>query len=409
MEPMPLKTLAALGFFLLVPGMAVGQEAPPPGLVQAEVERSRACVPGHALLAAVQDDLDPLARRSERLRGLLQAISFEDVSRAEPFDEGDRVEVAVREWFEVDARLAARYAEEQDESVLESRRQARAAIQRTLGEALAATAQDAQDLITSTEGVEEAVYRCDGRILVRPAVLEACQGVSSPVCEAARSEEPVGAFRFVDDAALLWDIERIRPWAAPERLQPTPEGAIGGARTEVSAQRGNLSLTLALETMLRPRSEISAEEAAEYDALLDRLDYAFGHPDFAMSPVMSFELELPAPLAGENGYILHFGEEPGAADDIVHTISARQEGAVSSVFVVTPTILERLQTGQQLWLTAVGITDPDAGDVQAEGLWGLELNAVRQSESVAELISYWAGGGLSDDLLALIPPREPGA
>ncbi len=410
---MPAKLLFVLSFLVLplpalaqdVPPPVADPDDPPPGmLAYHEEERSRACVRGHALLATVENALEPLAQRSARLRQLGDAMGLEDISRAEPFNEDDPIELGVRAWFSRDAEYARQYADTQDEAILQERRNDRAAMYDRLANALNEVSEEAQLIIQTIGGVEEAVERCDGKILVREPVLEACRQIQSPVCEAARSSEPVRPYRFVEDAEDLWGIERVRPWAAPQRLRPVGgEGSLGGGSTEVTLEKGNLTVNVALETLIRPRSELPAEEIAEFMALLDRLDWAFGHPEFVMAPVISFELELPAPLAGENGYILHFGND---AEGALHSVSARQEGSVGASFVATPEVLERLQTGEQLTVSAIGIAVTDDGAPEMTVLYAFELNSVRQSESVAELITYWAGGGLSDDLLDLIPPGD---
>jgi len=79
-----------------------------PGLVAAELARSRRCVPTLARMDTLNTRLDPLARQVDRIEALGRAVTREDSTQAVPFDGGDPLEEAVRQWFTADQALARR-------------------------------------------------------------------------------------------------------------------------------------------------------------------------------------------------------------------------------------------------------------------------------------------------------------
>jgi hypothetical protein len=244
---------------LLIPLLAVwpspvsGQGDSPPDLAAVEMERSRMCTPVFIRLAELEQDLAPVAQGSERIRALYEAVVLEDSARVAPFDASDPHEAAVREWFESDAALALEYLETSDEAVQERRDRERAAIRERLETAHEVLQERAQEILGADPELPAGARACEGVILVRSAVVEACDGLSGPVCEEARAGEVQGRYRFVEAPEDLWDVEQLRPWTPPTPLRPTPQGELGGARTGTLLRRGNIHLLVGLEPMIRER------------------------------------------------------------------------------------------------------------------------------------------------------------
>ncbi|TVP75203.1 MAG: hypothetical protein EA352_08820 [Gemmatimonadales bacterium] len=404
---------AALLLLLVVPTLALAQDAPPadeadsplpPDLAAVEEERSRMCVDGHELLDSFIARLQPLEDRAERLASLGRAISLEDLRRVEPLDLEDPVEAEVARWFEVDRELGEAYAREEDESILEARREAREEIIERLSEAWEENADEIEAVVTADEGLEEAFRRCEGSILIRGVVEEACGDADSSLCRAVRQDEPTPRFRFVDEGAQLWDIQGGRPWSMPERVSVQPSGELGGARVRASAQRGNATILLTLETLILDRGTLSDEENQHYNEQLDELGVEFGHPELNISPIMGVDMDLPGPLAEETAWVLHFGETPETTEDILHVFPVTEDGAGSAIIPLTPHILDRLVGEAPIRLTAIGTVTPDAGPMGGPALYWMEFPDLLREQAVGQLVSYWLGGGLSDDLLELIPP-----
>ncbi|HSM59808.1 MAG TPA: hypothetical protein VK849_03380, partial [Longimicrobiales bacterium] len=211
-------TSFTLGLLLVWSPLAAQEATPPSGLAAVEAARSRACVPALARLAELNVALEPYARGAERLRALDRAIALEDSTVVAPFDTSDATERAVREWFLADLALARRYVAERDEAIQEERSAKRRAIRETLQAAMDSLRTGVEGRVESVEEVESSAQQCDGAILLRPAVLEACGQTVSPVCDAARAAVPGGPYRFVEAAEDLWDVEELRPWSEPGPL-----------------------------------------------------------------------------------------------------------------------------------------------------------------------------------------------
>ena len=93
-------------------------------------------------------------------------------------------------------------------------------------------------------------------------MIEACQSVSSALCDAAASGDSV-SLGFVENAADLWDMQEIRPWTDPGPLGFGPDGSLMGARTVAQARLGNIVLVVGLAPLIRERAQLPEEEAAE--------------------------------------------------------------------------------------------------------------------------------------------------
>jgi len=382
------------------------QEPPPPDLAEAELSRSRSCVASLADLAALNATLEPIARRLDRMNALGRAVSLEKREDVMPFDTSDPVEEAVARWFASDSALAVRIIASQDSALVAERRAARTAILERITGTIQELATDGQNRAREGAPVQEAAQPCEGAILVRSAVLEACAGTPSPVCEAAAAEDPEGTIRFVDSAADLWDVEEYRPWSQPAPIQPGPEGGLTGARTAARARRGNVVFTVALAPLLRRRADLPEEEVGQFEANLDTLGFTFDHPLFVMAPAFEIQAQLPAPLGGETHYLFHFGDLTG--DDVIWSTEAGPPRLVVASFPATKEGLARLQAGEPVSLTAVRIPEVEGGEAQAEAVFTITLMQVGQANNVATLVEYMKGGGLSRDLAALVPPGAGG-
>ncbi len=379
---------------------------PPPGLATQEEARSRMCVDGVARLADVDSRLAPLNERQARIEALHYAVTLEDSTRVTPFDEDDPLEEAVREWFEADRELALRIAEEPTEELQEERQRGRRAIQARLEDEHGELDEEARELIEETEGLGEAIRRCQGAVFVRSAVLEVCDTASSPLCEEARGSEPSDRFRFVESARDLWDVEQLRPWTDPTPLQPTAEGSLNGASTTAVTRRGNVTLAFGVEPIIRPRSGMEPEEAARFDAHLDSLGIEFDHPDFVMAPALAVHLEIPGPLAGESHYLLHFAEIEDMGIDVLWAGAASEEGSVEGIFPASGHALSRLANGDELILSAVRASEEEDLEPEGEAVFSLGITPVGQARAIQALLTYMADGGLSEDLRRLLPPDD---
>jgi hypothetical protein len=383
------------------------QDEPPPGLGEVELSRSRACVGSLARLAVLDAALEPIARRLERMNALGRAVSLEKPDDAQPFDLSDPVEAEVARWFAADSALAVRYLAGPDSALLEERHAARTAIldriRSTMEEAMA----EGQARAEEGAPVREAAQPCQGAILVRSAVLEACATSESPVCEDAAAEDPDGSSGFVSSPEDLWDVEQYRPWSQASPLQIGPNGGLGGARTVAQARRGNVTFSVSLAPLIVRRSELTEEQILESEANLDSLGFTFTHPLFVMAPGLEIQAQLPpAPLGGESHYVLHFGDLSG--DDVIWSTDRGTQGRVQASFPATGSALARLQAGEPVSLTALRIPEAEGSDTQAEAVFTLTLLQVGQATQVAALVQYMASGDLSRDLASLLPPGTGG-
>lgn len=373
------------------------QDALPEGLARVEMERSRQCVDVLARIEALEDRLEPMAARSQRLTALANAIALEDRASVEPLDADDPVEAEVSAWFDQDLTLATRYIEEQDEALVTQRNEARRAIRTRLSEALGAVQAEADEQIASAGNLTSSVGGCDGAILIRSAVLEACETTESPVCEAARSGVAGGAYRFVDAPEDLWQVEEMRPWTSPAPLGVMPDGQIGGARTMGYARIGNLTLTLAFAPLLGSRVNFSEEEISHFQALVDSAGFKFEHPEVTFVPALSLRASAPEPLAGETFYMLHF-DEPTEAD-VLWSGPAGTGDAVESTVPLSPRYLARLSAGHPVRFTAV-TEDPD-GEA-GEMVYSVQFTPLNQSPAASALVSYMSEQ-LASDLAQIVP------
>ncbi len=384
------------------PAQAEAQGAPPPNMVADEMERSRSCVPVLSQLEELNLALDPLSRRMDRIEALYQAVALEDSMRVAPFDEARREDRLVREWFEADGDLAREYVESEDEALLEERRQLRGELEEELEQAFREISQEANEILGEDEDFFDALSSCDGAILVREAVLEACEDDdASTVCREAGGGDVDGVYRFVEVAEDLWDVEQLRPWTNPSGIGPRPDGGLGGASTGTVARRGNVRLALAVEPILLERSEVGPEEAAEYDAHLEAMGFEWDNPRFVMAPGMAVSLGIDRPLADETHYLLHFDDLSDPPSQVFWSAEADAEGPIQGGFAASDAVLARLMAGDEVSLTAIRLTDED--ELEGDVLYSLGFTTMGQAEAVTALLSYLVEGQFSEDLDALFP------
>lgn len=400
--PFARLALAALTVAVLP---AAAQETAPPGLADAEMARTRACVPGLGRLAAVSADLEPLTRRAERIRSLAAAVTLEDTTAAAPFDATDPLDAAVQAWFAADQDLAERYLAAEEEAILEQRREGREAVLQQLRDALEELGDRGQQRVEAEEDLGAVAARCEDAILVRTVALEVCDDAGdNPVCREARSPAPGGRYRFVEGPGDLWDVESLRPWTDPSRLGRAASGGIGGARTSAVTRRGNLVLGVGVEPLIQSREVVEDEVEARMDAALDSMGVPFEHPALVMAPALAVRLDVPARLDGETHYLLHFGDLSDPANQVVW--SGRVSGSpVDALVPVGGAALRRLAAGEALSLTAARL--PEGGDGEGEAVFTLTLPTASQARAVGGLLTYMAGGQLDRDLRALVPPPSP--
>jgi len=404
--------LTALLTASLAPSALGAQEPVPSRMAADEMERSRTCVPVLTRLEELDLELAPLGLRVDRIRALYEAVTLEDASRVEPLDPAVPEDLLVRSWFDADAELAARHVESGDEAVLAERRARKAELISGLEEAFVSVSEEAAAILAQDEELPRLAGECEGAILVRPAVLERCpEDAESDVCMAARAAEPMGTYRFVDSAEDLWDVEQFRPWSSPLAIRPTPEGLLAGGMTGTRTRRGNVLLSLRLEPLLRARSEISEEEAADFDANLEAMGFQFDDDRFVMAPALFIEIDMTRALDDETVYLLHFGDLSAPAEQVFWTASADQDRPIRDSFPVSEGILMRLMNGEEVSLTAVRVEETEE-DQQGIPLYTLGLTSVGQVQAVNALLSYIAGGQLAEDLARFLPPEseedEPG-
>ena len=373
------------------------QDALPEGLARVEMERSRQCVDVLGRIEALEDRLEPLATRSERLIALATAVALEDRASVEPLAADDPVEAELAAWFDQDLALATRYVEEQDEALVAQRNEARQAMRTRLSEALGAVQAEADEEIASAGSLTSSVGGCDGAILIRGAVLEACGTVTSPVCDAARSGEAGSPYRFVDAPEDLWQVEEVRPWTSPAPLGIMPDGQIGGARTMGYARIGNLTLTLAFAPLLGSRENFSEEEISHFQAIIDSAGFKFEHPEVTFVPALSLRASAPEPLAGETLYLLHF-DEPNEAD-LLWSGPAGTGEAVQPTVPLSPRYLARLSAGHPIRFTAVA-EDPDGEG--GEMVYSVQFTPLNQSPAASALVGYMSEQ-LASDLAQIVP------
>lgn len=377
----------------------------PSGLAEVEATRSRACVGALNRIEELDSILRPYGDRLERLRALGRAVTLEDRGEAGALSPSDSVEAAVARWFVSDSILAMRYIAEKVESIQIERAEGRTAILNEIRSVMGEVNAQAQERIGDSAALEAEAQPCDAAIFVRSVVREECASSASRFCRAAADTVPQAPYRFVDSATDLWDVEEYRPWTTPEPLRATSGGGLAGARTAAQARRGNVVVGVALSPLLRAREELDSAGVAELDANLDSLGYVFDHPLFVMSPVVELQANVPPPLGGETHLLLHFGDLSG--DDVIWSSGVGNGGLFQQSILASRSVLERLQAGELVSLTAVRV--PEGEDPTAVPVYTVPLLQVGQAQGVTALLEYMAGGALGRDLAALIPPSQPGS
>lgn len=388
---------------LALPGAALVPPAParaqaPDNLVAVETARSTACVPVLGRLDALDEQLAPLATRSQRLLAISQAVALEDDAVVDMLDATDSVEAAVRAWFEADAALASRIVAQPTPELEAERVAGREAIKATLTEALEGVQTEADAAIAATGDLQQDAARCTGAVLVRGAVLESCGAQVSSVCEAARDTAAVSnGYRFVESAESIWDVQELRAWTTPGPLGVTPDGQLGGARTVGATRMGNVIVNVALTPWLQERSTLTPEAAARVTSLADSLGFGSAHPEVVFVPSLVIRASLPESLGGETAYLVHFG--PPESADVVWQAPADTGTAVEGVVPLALSHLARLQAGEPMTLTAVR----QAEDGELDALYAIELTSINQARAASGLLGYMSTQ-LAQDLARLLPP-----
>lgn len=406
---MKIRASLFLALALALPSSAFGQDraavqgtsepAPPAGLAAAEASRSRRCVPILARLDTLDARMAPFAARAERLQRLDQAILFEDSTKAAPFDARDSVEVAVRTWFATDQALARRYAESGDSAIAAARDAGRETIRKRLMDAMSVVSSEGRATVEATGDLELDARECEGMILVRSVVREACGTATIPVCRAALDTARSARFPFVDGAGDLWDVESVQPWVQPGPFGLLPEGGLGGAQTGTVERIGNLSVTLSLQPTVRERARMEPPELARLEGNLDSIGVKHRHPRYVLSPTIAVDVEVAEPLAAETHYFLHFGDLSNPARDLIWT-SAAIGHPLHGELLAGKGVLDRLAAGEAVTLTAVRFADPE--QKQAQAVYSVPLTQVGQALSVSKLVDYLRER-LGDDFSALVP------
>lgn len=369
----------------------------PSRLSAVETERSRTCVDVLERLEALDREMEPFARRTQRLEVLARAIALEDPSLLDTLSH-DAVVERVREWFDTDQALARRYVARQDPTIQAERGAGRETIKAFVSRAMEEVQTEAAAAFEGNENLLAESGPCDGAIFVRPAVLEACEGESGAICEDARQPaSEVTRFRFVDSPESIWEIEEIRPWTQPSALRPGPNGLDGG-RTVGYTRVGNVVASVAFTPMLTPREQTPPEVLAAYEATNDSLGVTFDHPQIAFSPALGIRLALPEPLDEEDGYILHFGAPDEA--DVLWAGEAGTGAPLEATVPLGPGQVRRLVAGDRLTLTAVAEREPIP-----DAVYAISIGSVNQARNAQALLGYMRSE-LSEDLARIVPPSK---
>ena len=396
-------TITAL-FALLAPVPAKAQAfGMPSRLAEVELARSSACVGILEQVQALDAEMEPLARRSERLQAMARAIALEDRSIIDTLDADDPTLTRVREWFRSDEALARRYVNQPDPSIQAERSAGRETIKAAVTRAMEAVQAEAQTTMEANQDLLASAAPCDGAIFVRSAVLEACETGSGMLCEQARlPASQVEGVRFVDDPASLWEIEQTRPWSTPTPLRPGQAGLEGG-RTVGFTRVGNVVASVAFSPLFAPRDQIPAETLEAYEATNDTLGLTFDHPRIAFTPALAVRLALPEPLDREDGYILHFGSPEQA--DVVWAAEAGTGAPLEGTVALAPSHVRRLVAGDQLTVTA--LARPEAEDGTPEAVYAIGIGTVSQAQNTGAILQYMAEQ-LQADVRRLAPGSPSG-
>jgi len=386
--------------FLLAVALPLrAQDIPPSGLQALEVARSTTCVDVLSRLEALDLRLAPLAERAVRLVGIAGAVTIEESAIADSLNASDPVEAAAAEWFRADSALAQRYVSEQRQGILDERAAAKQAIRDRLQAALEAVQEQADSIVTPTGDLRSESVSCSGAVLVRGPSIEACEGLGSRVCEAARDSTVASPFRFVSSADLLWDRQELLPWTEPGPLQASAEGQLAGAQTVGATRVGNVVVSVSFNPMIRAREELSPEELAAFDSIDAALGIESTHPDITFAPGLAIQVNLANALGDESNYLMHFG--PSETADVFWTAEANTGSALGGTVALAPEHVARLRAGEPITLSAV--RENDAGEI--EGVYAIALSSVNQAGRVEALLGYMSQQ-LTADLTRLIRPAN---
>ena len=391
--------LILLSAVLSKPVIGVAQDAPPAGIAEIELERSRLCVPVLAQLDELNLQLQPLGIRTERLRQIAAAIAIEDRTVMDSLNVNDPTEAAVRDWFLSDGRLAQSFLDTNEQTIQQQRAVDRELIKGTLQATLEGIQSEAQGIIEEAGDFGPEASSCEGAVLIRSAVIEACGSEQSLICDAAKPANSDGAYRFVDSPEDLWDVQEFRPWTSPGPLQLAPDGQLDGASTVAFARQGNVAFSVAFRPDIRPRTDMAPENIQTFQTLLDSIGFEFNHPELIYAPALTIRATLPEPLAGEDRYAIHFGAIE--AGDVIWEGPSGTGAPIEISILLTPIHIVKLTQGESLELTAIRSLD-DGSD---EALFGLALTPVNQVAATQALLAYMATQ-MPQDLNLLVPPGD---
>ena len=394
-----LMMVTVLCAVLSKPATGVAQDAPPAGIAEIELERSRVCVPVLSQLDALNLQLQPLGIRTERLRQIAAAIAIEDRTVMDSLNVNDPTESAVRDWFLSDGRLAQSFLDTNQQTILQQRTVDRELIKGTVQATLEGIQSEAQGIIEEAGDFEAEANSCEGAILIRSAVIEACGSEQNLICDAAKPANSDGAYRFVDSPEDLWDVQEFRPWTSPGPLQLAPDGQLDGASTVAFARQGNVAFSVAFQPDIRPRADMAPENIQTFQTLLDSIGFEFNHPELIYAPALTIRATLPEPLAGEDRYAIHFGAIEGG--DVIWEGPSGTGDPIEISILLTPIHIVKLTQGESLELTAIRSLD-DGSD---EALFGLALTPVNQVAATQSLLAYMATQ-MPQDLNILVPPGD---
>ena len=381
------------------PVIGVAQDAPPAGIAEIELERSRLCVPVLTPLDVVNLQLQPLGIRTERWGQIAAAISIEDRTVMDSLNVNDPTEAAVRDWFLSDGRLAQSFLDTNEQTIQQQRAVDRELIKGTVQATLEGIQSEAQGIIEEAGDFGAEASSCEGAILIRSAVIEACGSEQNLICDAAKPANSDGAYRFVDSPEDLWDVQEFRPWTSPGPLQLAPDGQLDGASTVAFARQGNVAFSVAFQPDIRPRADMAPENIQTFQTLLDSIGFEFNHPELIYAPALTIRATLPEPLAGEDRYAIHFGAIEGG--DVIWEGPSGTGDPIEISILLTPIHIVKLTQGESLELTAIRSLD-DGSD---EALFGLALTPVNQVAATQSLLAYMATQ-MPQDLNILVPPGD---
>ena len=365
------------------PVIGVAQDAPPAGIAEIELERSRLCVPVLTQLDELNLQLQPLGIRTERLRQIAAAISIEDRTVMDSLNVNDPTEAAVRDWFLSDGRLAQSFLDTNEQTIQQQRAVDRELIKGTVHPTLEGIQSEAQGIIEDAGDFGPEASSCEGAVLIRSAVIEACGSEQNLICDAAKPANSDGAYRFVDSPEDLWDVQEFRPWTSPGPLQLAPDGQLDGASTVAFARQGNVAFSVAFRPDIRPRADMAPENIQTFQTLLDSIGFEFNHPELIYAPALTIRATLPEPLAGEDRYAIHFGAIE--AGDIIWEGASGTGAPIEISILLTPIHIVKLTQGESLELTAIRSLD-DSSD---EALFGLALTQLPRLPQLRHFSPIW--------------------